>query len=332
MSHPPPGSKRRAPRELIPAARSFHLTDLRHVRGPPMPREVPGIRQGGFPIHRLDPPAADAVLEVVVDYVDPGSWLAFLHLERALPDGAPERARLRWRPLELAPAGAPPRSGQDPAWRAMTEAVLEEARALGAAPHPALLEERGSLPRTRKAHELALHAREMGSFEAVNRALFEARFLRGEDVGRIDLLVAVAERAGLDPGDARTVLGVDRFADAVEAERAALLEGGVLGVPTLRLAGSPASSVPPPLEGFGGNALFAPALRALLAELGVGTPPSPAHVHDGAGSAADSSADASAQPLADGTADTATDRSSDPSDGSPPESPPQSPASSNPST
>ncbi len=247
-----------------------------------MPREVPGILQGGFPIHRLDPPAADAVLEVVIDYVDPGSWLAFLHLERALPDDAPERARLRWRPLELAPAGAPPREGTDPAWRAMTEAVLGEARALGATPHPSLLEETGPLPRTRKAHELALHAREVGCFDTVNRALFDARFVRGEDLARIDRLVAVAERAGLEPGATRTVLGVDRFADTVEAERATLLEGGVRGVPTLRLPGDPDH---PALEGFSGNAAFAPALSELLRRLDgspSGTPPAPSGTPAGA--------------------------------------------------
>jgi predicted DsbA family dithiol-disulfide isomerase len=219
-----------------------------------------GPGQGRFPIERLDPPA-HADLEVVVDYVDPGSWLTFLHLEALASSSPGLRERIRWRPLELSPPGAPPVDTDTPEWRAMAEALAREARALGASPSPATLHGPAPLPRSRKAHELAFHARAAGSFDAVHRALFEARFVGGEDLGRVDVLVEIAGRAGLDTAEARTVLGVDRFADAVEEARRELLAGGVRGVPTLRIPERPDAA---PLEGFGGNDAFVLSLRQLL--------------------------------------------------------------------
>jgi predicted DsbA family dithiol-disulfide isomerase len=89
------------------------------------------------------------------------------------------------------------------------------------------------VPWTRKAHELVLYAAEHGRGDEVHRAIFRAAFELGRDIGRIDLLVGIARDAGLDPMEASTVLGVDKFAAAVEASRSTALSLGVVGPPTL---------------------------------------------------------------------------------------------------
>jgi predicted DsbA family dithiol-disulfide isomerase len=187
-------------------------------------------------------------LEVVLDYVDPGSWLAFVALERwwgARALGAIEGVKIRWSPLELCAPEDRPLDPQGPDWRALTEACAEEAHRMGVpfAPPP-------GLPRSRLAHQVAWHGIRVqgGDPWRIHGGLFRARFVEGLDVGRVDVLVRLAdETLGLDAGEIHTLLGIDRYGDELTAERARLLEGGVRGVPTLRWVGEAGA-----LEGFQG--------------------------------------------------------------------------------
>ena len=160
------------------------------------------------------------------DYADPLSFL----MERTLAaleaeTGAPvERVG-----LELNPPPAPLlESGAGP-WLAR----WKEARA--AAPGLALASPR-IVPWTRKAHELALEAREQGRFEPVHRALFEAFHLHGRDLGRVDVLLEIAVRCELELSHTKAVLDVDRHTEAVESARAEAERLGVAGVPALLAA------------------------------------------------------------------------------------------------
>jgi predicted DsbA family dithiol-disulfide isomerase len=120
------------------------------------------------------------------------------------------------------------------------------------------------IPWTRKAHELALHARQEGCFDAIHEAIFRAHFVDDRDIGRVDTLVEIATEGGLDPGEVRTVLGVDRFAPEIETRRKSLLSRGVRGVPTLEAAGRMLEGFPD-VDGF----------RRFLGEVadGPGAPP-----------------------------------------------------------
>jgi predicted DsbA family dithiol-disulfide isomerase len=89
-------------------------------------------------------------------------------------------------------------------------------------------------PWSRKAHELALHAREKGRFREVHRALFRAHAVQGRDIGRVDVLVEIAQAEGLEPREAKAVLDVDRFLDRVADLRKEAERLGVRGVPTIR--------------------------------------------------------------------------------------------------
>ncbi len=166
-------------------------------------------------------------LHVAYDYVDPGSWLVQAALERWAGTREVD-AIVDWLPMELRPPGSTPIDPGSAGWTALFRGLAPEAESIGlslrAPPH---------VPWTRKAHELALHASEKGCFGTLHPTLFEAYFYRNLDIGRVDVLVGLAEEAGLDPSEARTVLGVDRFLPRVEALREELLREGVRGVPTV---------------------------------------------------------------------------------------------------
>ena len=165
-------------------------------------------------------------IQVAYDYVDPGSYLATHFLGRWI-SGEGRAVEIDWVPLELSVPPAAPVDPEVPAWSAMTRAMYRHAleAEIPFAP-PA------RVPRSRKAHELALHAHSRGCFESVHRSLFEAHFSGSGDIGRIDVLVGIAAAEGLDPGEVRTVLGVDRFRPEVERLREAVRRAGVRGVPT----------------------------------------------------------------------------------------------------
>lgn len=92
-----------------------------------------------------------------------------------------------------------------------------------------------------KAFELAFHAAEAGCFEAVHTAIFEARFLEGRDIARIDVLVELAVAAGLEMGETKAVLDVDRHTEAVRAWQDRGARGGVVVAPTIVVPAGPES-------------------------------------------------------------------------------------------
>jgi predicted DsbA family dithiol-disulfide isomerase len=161
------------------------------------------------------------------DYVDPASFL----LERRLSALEAETGGLVARvPFELAP---PPSPLLDPAG-ALWRDRWSEARA--AAPELDLATPR-LIPWTRKAHELAEQAREQSLFDPVHRALFEAFQLQGRDLGRVDVLLEIAVRFGMDLSHTKAVLDVDRHTETVETARADAERLGVAGVPALLSGG-----------------------------------------------------------------------------------------------
>jgi predicted DsbA family dithiol-disulfide isomerase len=166
------------------------------------------------------------------DYLDPLSYL--IHVELGGPGDATgfDGARIRYVPLELRPPPAPLLDPDSEPWLARWREATAAGDALGVR-----LSRPGILPWTRKAHELSFHALEKGVGPAVHDALFEAVFVRGDDVGRVDVLVGLARRLGLDATEARAVLDVDRFADLVAALRAESVAAGVSAPPALGCGG-----------------------------------------------------------------------------------------------
>jgi predicted DsbA family dithiol-disulfide isomerase len=159
------------------------------------------------------------------DYIDPGSLLMGRRLEQIAGDGG---VSVHWVPFEVRPPPEPLIDPRGAAWSRYWTTMSEEARREGLGVHaPA------RVPWTRKAHELGLHAVEKERFPQVRTALFRAFLTEGRDLGRVDVLVEVAEGCGLDPAEAKATLDVDRYAEEVARLRAAGEAAGVKGVPTL---------------------------------------------------------------------------------------------------
>jgi predicted DsbA family dithiol-disulfide isomerase len=83
------------------------------------------------------------------------------------------------------------------------------------------------------AHRLLHWAGLEGRQLPLKHALFEAYFTRGENPSDHEVLVAAAERAGLDPDAAREVLASGRFADHVRSLERQWWEAGISSVPTV---------------------------------------------------------------------------------------------------
>ena len=169
------------------------------------------------------------------DYVDPACHLLDQALRVLVPDGV----TLDRRPFELRRPPLPPIDPESEAWKSRCHAVRRGAADYGLEiPIPA------RMSWSRKAHELFLHARAKGCCEAVHAALFRSFFEGKTDIGRIDVLIALAEEVGLDATEARAVLDVDRYAAEIEEMREAALRGGVRGPPTVEAGGRRLEGLP----------------------------------------------------------------------------------------
>ena len=159
------------------------------------------------------------------DYVDPGSYLMHRQLGLLLPDGI--EATLH--PFEVRPVPQELMDGTDREWTAYGRTVADKARESEIEMAPPVF-----VPWSRKAHELRLHAAEQGLESSMHEELFSARFAKAMDIGRIDILVAAAERVGLDPSESKAVLDVDKYRDRVIELRSEAEAEGVQRVPALR--------------------------------------------------------------------------------------------------
>ena len=158
---------------------------------------------------------------VFSDFTCPFSYVTEAALWRLEDEGAAAPA---YAAFELHPAPAP-LGGVDSGWM---DAAAPLAEAAGVEMRlPALA------ARTRKAHEAAKLAESKGLGREMRRAIYAAYFGQGADVGRIDVLVALAVGLGMDEGETKAVLDVDTYADAVLRDRALAARIGITGTPAL---------------------------------------------------------------------------------------------------
>lgn len=173
---------------------------------------------------RTEPP----VLALFSDFVCPFSWLAEPIVERL---GAHLDLPVRYHAFELRPIPIP--YPDDRYMRSLWErGVVPIMRRLGIeAEFPTLR------TRTRKAHEAAAFAAGLGRAAEMRRAIRDAYFRDGRDIGRTDVLVELGAGAGLDADELRLALDEDRYADAVAADCALAARRGIVAVPAIVLEG-----------------------------------------------------------------------------------------------
>ena len=85
---------------------------------------------------------------------------------------------------------------------------------------------------SRMAQELAKWADGLPEESGLNRALYEAYFVDGLNIGDTDVLLDIVRAAGLPEDDARVVLTERTFAPAVDADWEKARQYGVTSVPT----------------------------------------------------------------------------------------------------
>lgn len=179
-------------------------------------------------------------MRVYHDFVSPFCRVAVEVVERVAGETGDD---LRYFPFELRPAPAELGSPREPAWLEELELARDLAEDwevdLGLPP---------LLPRTRKAHEAVVHARAAELERPLVLALYRALWLGGRDIGRLDVLVEVGARAGVDPDTLHVALGLDEHAGAVAESQRESEELGITGVPTFEAAGNRLVGLVDPVE------------------------------------------------------------------------------------
>lgn len=168
-------------------------------------------------------------ITVFSDFTDPASYVTEAGA-RVL--AAEHGLAVEYRAVEAYPSPTPL-----PALEALAErveAVAGSARAEGLA-----LELPDFVPRTRKAHEAAMLATEHGKGEAMRKAIQEAYWAEGRDIGRIDVLVEIGAALGLDPDDVKIALDIDRFEDSLARDSDIARRLGIRFVPVVYVGSGP---------------------------------------------------------------------------------------------
>lgn len=176
-------------------------------------------------------------IDVIADFVCPWSYIGKQRLDEALASVFGP-VQVSWHPFQLNPDM--PEDGMafeeylrskfgDPE---ALEPALEQLTRLGAAQGLELRFDRiQRVPSTRAAHRLMKLAESEGRQSELAAQLYRAFFTGGEDIGRRDVLLEIARRAGL-PGEAAVRQLDDETADRIVlAEEAEARKAGVTGVP-----------------------------------------------------------------------------------------------------
>ena len=208
-------------------------------------------------------------IDFVSDVSCPWCVIGLRGLEQALDAvGDLVAADIRFQPFELNPQM--PSEGQDigehihqkygstPEQSAANRTMIRQRAAeLG---FTMAMAEGSRIYNTFDAHRLLHWAAIEGRQGAVKHALFAAYFTDGRNPGDVDVLVDVAEQAGLDGAAARDVIVSGRYADEVRAEERHWTSQGIAAVPAVVIDGKYLISGGQPA------AAFERALRSIAAE------------------------------------------------------------------
>jgi predicted DsbA family dithiol-disulfide isomerase len=150
------------------------------------------------------------------------------------------RIELAWKAFELRPEPVPlPRADDPDRTRRWAASVLPMAAERGL-----IMKQPPIVTRTRLAFQAVEFARDRDRFDAMHRAIFEAFFRDGRDIGRIEVLADIAAAVDLPPDTLKTALDNGmHLARVIEQERQAA-DLGVTGVPAMFVGDDPGTAEP----------------------------------------------------------------------------------------
>lgn len=202
-------------------------------------------------------------IEVWSDYVCPFCYIGKRRLEEALAEtGLGEKAEIVFKAFELDPY-SPATSDESMQEvlakkygtsiveaKNMTDNVAVQAKTVGLNYDF----DKMTPANTFNAHRLAKLAEQEGVGTEISERLLEAYFIDGEKIGTEDVLLKIAEKAGLASDRVKEVLESDEFAAEVQSDIAEAGQIGVRGVPFFVINRKYAISGAQPAEAFA-NAL-----------------------------------------------------------------------------
>jgi len=194
-------------------------------------------------------------VDIVSDVVCPFCFIGLARVEQALAAESATPAEITFHPFLLDPDTPPGgddlrerlrrKYGGDP--EAMFGRVEAMARESGIPLDFAKVRRSAS---TIGAHTLLRHAKARGTQVALARALFEAYFLEGADIGAPDVLAGIATRHGFEAAEVRSLLAAPNEVRATREEAESAASQGIRGVPFTVFGGAFAVSGAQPVEVF----------------------------------------------------------------------------------
>lgn len=177
-------------------------------------------------------------LDVVVDVVCPWCFVGKRELEKALAQRPGVIKSIRWQPYQLSKETPPEgvdraehyakKFGDSPQYKAARQHLLERGEALGIHFD---FESTCRIANTMDAHRLILWAQSPGVQSEVVEKLMVAYFEDCQFLGDHDLLVNIADEAGMDANLVRDLLASDQDKDVITQSVDRSHQLGIQGVP-----------------------------------------------------------------------------------------------------
>lgn len=183
--------------------------------------------------HGVDKAVTPLIITLFSDFTCPYSYVMDAALAK-LADG--EEVRIEHHPFELYPSPVElPPPGAAEGWEDATRALAHD---LGME-----IGQPDFRPRTRKAHEAAFFARTAGVGEQMRSAIFDAYWVKERDIGRVDVLMDLIAKLGMNPEDLKIALDIDTYADQVSAGRVLAERLNISSTPTIFIGKGPDAEI-----------------------------------------------------------------------------------------
>ncbi len=179
-------------------------------------------------------------VEIWSDILCPFCYIGKRKFEAALSEfDGKDQVEIEWKSFQLDPnlVSNPDQNaleylaaskGQTMEWaHQATEYVTNIAKGVGLEFHY----DKAVVANSHDAHRLLHLAKSKGVANEVKHALLGAFFTTGQDIANHDVLIGIAEKAGLDATEVKAVLDSDQYVDAVAQDILTAREIGVQGVP-----------------------------------------------------------------------------------------------------